>query len=88
MYIIIKKDKAEHAIHKLHKVKETICEILDFIEEAREVDRDELYSHDMARGRGSMGRRHARRDEDDYEEDYYEHDMARGRGSRGGRSRY
>lgn len=88
MYIIIKKDKAEHIHSKLRKVKEAVCEIAEFLEDAREIEHEDGYGRDDARGRGSMGRRRARPEEDDYDyDDDYDRDMARGRGSRG-RGRY
>lgn len=83
MYIIIKKDKAEHYSEKLHKIKEAVCEVLEGLEEARErtIDREDVYGYEMSR-RG-IRREHERYEDND---DYYERDMARGRGR--GRGRY
>lgn len=68
MYIVIKRDKAEHMKEKLHKAKRVIEEAMECIEEASEQHEDY-----RSRARGY----------DRYEDDYEERDIARGRGSRG-----
>ncbi len=85
MYIIIKKNKAEHLKEKLHKAKEIVSEIMECFDEASE-ERDDRYEDEGRERRridawyGAKGRR------DDYYEDDYERDEARGRGrGRGGR---
>lgn len=77
MYLVIKKDKSEHLKHKVYKLKELACDVLECLEEA--------YSE----GRESESRERSRREDiyeprryrDDYDD--YERDEARGRGSRG-----
>lgn len=83
MYFVIKKDKAKHIDNNLHKVKETICDIIEEFMDSREE-----YSHEEDYGRESArrdGRRYMDRDYDYYDDD---RDMARGRGGRGIRGRY
>lgn len=89
MYIIIKKDKAEHLSEKLHKAKELVSEILTCMEEVseRSYAKEDLFGHeDTRRGRVSERIRHHFDDEDD--EDFYERDMARRGRMRAGRGRY
>ena len=81
MYIVIRKDKAEHLEEKLHKMKECVTAIMECFEEAKE----ERYEREDYRARGGGGRYMARdREYDDYDDD--DRDMARGR-ARGGRGR-
>ena len=76
MYIVIRREKAEHLKEKLHKAKEVIAEIAECFEEASE-EAHSTEQEDMYRDR-------ARRDDRYYYDD--DRDMARGRGgrSRGG----
>lgn len=78
MYIIIKRDKAEHIDNKLHKMKECISELIECFAEAKE----EHEYREMARGRGGRYMTHSREHErmnEDFDDDY-ERDYARGRG--------
>ena len=77
MYLVIKREKSEHLKHKVHKLKELACDVLECLEEA--------YSESHE----SEGRERSRYDEQ-YEPrmrreecDDYERDEARGRGGRG-----
>ena len=84
MYIVIRKDKAEHLEEKLHKMKECVTAIMECFEEAKE-ERYEREDYERDRARGGGDRYSARdREYDDYEDD--DRDMARGR-ARGGRGR-
>lgn len=89
MYLIIKKDKAEHLSEKLHDIKAVVCEVMEYIDSIRtkEYDDEDLYRMERTRHDGRMN---DRRREDDYEDrdEYYGRDMARGRGRMSGRSRY
>lgn len=89
MYLIIKKDKAEHLSEKLHDIKAVVCEVMEYIDSIRtkEYDGEDLYRMEHTR---HEDRRYDRHKEDDYEDRdrYYERDMARGRGRMSSRSRY
>lgn len=76
MYIVIRRDKAEHLKEKLHKAKEVIAEIAECFEEAHDEYRSREHEDEY--------RERARRDDRYYDDD--DRDMARGRGgrSRGG----
>lgn len=78
MYIIIKRDKAEHLKEKMHAIKSAALEVLECIEAARHIEHEEEHYADYARGRGRSMSRGRERDYDDYDD--YEHDHARGRG--------
>ena len=77
MYLVIKSEKSEHLKHKVHKLKELACDVLECLEEA--------YSE----SRESEGRERSRYDElyeprmRSEEYDDYGRDEARGRGGRG-----
>ena len=82
MYIIIKRDKAEHVKEKLHHIKKAACEVLDCIEEAaarRHEMEDELYEEEC------FGHR---RHEEDFDDDMDERRGRRGRSMSRSRSRY
>lgn len=80
MYIIIKRDKAEHLKEKMHHIKTAAMEVLECIEEAasKHYDRMEEYNRDMARR--NMARRDDYQDDYDYEDDRYTARRGRGRG--------
>ena len=82
MYIIIKRDKAEHLKEKLHHIKAAAMEILECMEEAysKHHEYDSEYHPDMAR-------RSMTRDEDPYYKEGYDRDDARYMARRG-RGRY
>ena len=82
MYIIIKRDKAEHLKEKMHHIKTAAMEVLECIEEAytKHHEHEDMYGHDMAR-------RNMTRHEDPYYREDYDHDEARYMARRG-RGRY
>lgn len=88
MYLIIKKDKAEHLSHKLHEVKAIVAEVMDCIEEAKEREYEhDGYHRDYARHEGHYAEPYEKHHEHErFEDEIYEHDYAR-RGRRG-RGRY
>ena len=79
MYIIIRKDKAEHLSEKLHKVKAFACEVLEELELAKEhyYEMEELRSRERSR---HAGYHDLERERERYEDPYDEREMARGRG--------
>lgn len=82
MYIIIKRDKAEHLKEKMHHIKTAAMEVLECMEEAyaKHHEQSEDYYRDSAR------RSMARSEEPYYREDY-DRDEARYMARRG-RGRY
>lgn len=56
MYIIIKRDKAEHLKEKMHAIKAAALEVLGCLEEAgaMPVSQEHLYGQDAARRGGRM----------------------------------
>lgn len=85
MYLVIKREKSEHLKHKVHKMKELACDVLECLEEAYS-ESHETESRERTR---MSEREEPRRKREDYydDDDYYERDEARGRG-RGMRGRY
>lgn len=80
MYIIIKRDKAEHLKEKLHHIKAAAMEVLECMEEAysKDHEHDDDYYPDMARR--SMARREEPYYKEDYERDEGRYMARRGRG--------
>lgn len=79
MYLVIKQEKSEHLKHKVHKLKELACDVLECLEEAYSEGRE---SESRERSR-QYDMYEPRRRSDEYDD--YERDEARGRGMR---SRY
>lgn len=80
MYLVIKKEKSEHLKHKVHKLKELACDVLECLEEAYS-ESNESESRNRIRREDSYEPR--RRYDDDYEDYDYKREEARGRGMRG-----
>lgn len=80
MYLVIKKEKSEHLKHKVHKLKELACDVLECLEEAYS-ESHESEGRDRTRREDSYEPR--RRYDDEYEDYDYKREEARGRGMRG-----
>lgn len=79
MYLVIKSEKSEHLKHKVHKLKELACDVLECLEEAYSESRES-----EGRERSRYDKRYEPRMRSE-EYDDYGRDEARGRG---GRMRY
>lgn len=83
MYIVIEKDKSNALKHKVHKLKELSCDIIDCLEEAYSESHE---SESRTRTRRD-GRLEGRRYDEDYD-NYDDYDYSRDDRSRGMRPRY
>ena len=80
MYIVIEKDKSNALKHKVRKLKELACDVMDCLEEAYS-ESHESESRTRARRDGRLEDRRYNEDYDDYDDDNYSQDD-RGRGMR------
>ena len=80
MYIVIEKDKSNALKHKVRKLKELACDVMDCLEEAYS-ESHESESRTRARRDGRLEGRRYNEDYDDYDDDHYSRDD-RGRGMR------
>ena len=80
MYIVIEKDKSNALKHKVRKLKELACDVMDCLEEAYS-ESHESESRTRARRDGRLEDRRYNEDYDDYYDDNYSQDD-RGRGMR------
>ena len=80
MYIVIEKDKSNALKHKVRKLKELACDVMDCLEEAYS-ESHESESRTRARRDGRLEGRRYNEDYDDYDNDNYSQDD-RGRGMR------
>ena len=80
MYIVIEKDKSNALKHKVRKLKELACDVMDCLEEAYS-ESHESESRTRARREGRLEDRRYNEDYDDYDDDNYSRDD-RGRGMR------
>lgn len=83
MYIVIKRDKAEHLKEKMHMVKEIVHDVLDCLDEAADYRNSDI-SHDYSRHGGrELSEPRSHNDypmTPDYDRSY--HEMSRRRGGR------
>ena len=80
MYIVIEKDKSNALKHKVRKLKELACDVMDCLEEAYS-ESHESESRTRARRDGRLEDRRYNEGYDDYDDDNYSRDD-RGRGMR------
>ena len=80
MYIVIEKDKSNALKHKVRKLKELACDVMDCLEEAYS-ESHESESRTRARRDGRLEDRRYNENYDDYDDDNYSRDD-RGRGMR------
>ena len=77
MYIVIKRDKSDALKHKVHKLKELACDVMECLEEAYSEGRDSE-SRTRTRRDGRLEGRRYDEDYDDYDDDYSQDNRSRG----------
>ncbi len=77
MYIVIEKDKSNALKHKVRKLKELACEVIECLEEAYS-ESHESESRTRTRRDGRLEGRRYDEDYDNYDDDDYNQDNRRG----------